>query len=592
MIKRKKGIWGWQALLSTLVVFALLVSSAHAQVVEQNRPRLLTGQQLTGLPGGAVDTPAAPSDAPLGADLVSLILVDRPQDVVSSPRLEPGINVENVILLQDPAFAALMQPFLNRPLSQKLIANIRDEIVKFYRSKKRPLVTVSVLPQEITKGVLQLVVTQFRIGEIKTVGNLWTSDDYILRNIQLSPGDEIASDKLVEDTNWLNLNPYRNLTAVFEPGRKPGETNLTLRSRETRPWSVYAGYANSGTPSTDRNRTILGFNVANVLMTDSQLAYQLTTSPNVWYGGGDIFGGAGKPDYLSQSATYFIPLPWRHKVNLQASNVKTNATLTAPFTQSNETTQVYGEYAVPVSSSGPLRVEIYGGIDLKNQKTDVFFAGATARKTTLNIVQGVIGTRAQVTHRLGVAGFDVRGIFSPGGVVGNNNDAAFAAASTNPNASSSYSYFYGKFNQVTPVFGTGFALQTNLTLQLSGKALPGIEQLTLGGAATVRGYNELEVSGDKGVIFSNELRTPPFKILSRGSSRIEDQAVLYGFLDYGYARDRFAGVTHQLAGVGVGVDYSLNNYLQMSLSYGNALKNSIRTEKGEQRGNINVTFKY
>lgn len=589
---RQKMQGTWLATLAAPIILAVLMSSVQAQVVEENRPKLLRGDQLTGLSGGADGKKSAPSEEPFGSNLVSLVLVSKPGEVVPSPRSTPGIHVDDDLsVLHHPAFIKLMDKFLNQPLSQKLVADIRVAIVKFFRSQKRPLVTVSVLPQEVTKGVLQLVVTPFRIGSIETQGNRWTSDDYVRRNIRLSTGDEIASDKLVEDANWLNLNPYRNLVVVFEPGRKPGETNLTLRSREVKPWTVYGGYANSGTPATDKNRIIAGFNIANLPMIDHQFAYQLTTSPNVWQGGGKLSGNS-KLDYLSHAATYFVPLSWRHKLNFQGSYVESNSVLNSPFTQANKTIQAYGEYAIPLATSGAFRLEIYGAADFKHQKTDLFFSGALARATTLNIAQGVLGARGRIAHELGVASFDVRGVISPGDIVDHNNDAAFVAASTNPDAHSNYNYFYGKLNQVTPIAKTGFLVQSNVTVQLSDKALLGIEQLAMGGASTVRGYSELEVSGDQGVIFSNELRAPAFQVLGKSKKGIEDRAVLFGFVDYGFAKDRFSGTTSRPASIGAGLDYSLNNYLQASVSYGHALKNTVRTNSGDHRGHFNFTLRY
>lgn len=568
------------------IVLAVLAFSVQAQIVEQNRPRLLSGAQLTGLSDNLTGATSNPSEAPFGSNLVSLVLVNDPDEVTRYPRVAPGIQVDkDLSVLRQPAFVKLMDRFISQPLSQKLIVDIRVAIIGFFRDQKRPLVTVSVLPQEITKGVLQLVVTPFRIGSIDAQGNNWTPTDHIRRNIHLRTGDEIASDKLVEDVNWLNLNPYRNLMTVFEPGRKPGETNLALRSNEVKPWTVYGGYANSGTVATNKNRIIAGFRIANLPTTDHQLAYQLTTSPNVWQ-------GSGEPDYLSHSGTYFVPLPWRHKLNLQVSFVGSDSVLNTPFTQTNKTAQFYAEYAVPVSTSGDFRLEAYGAADFKHQKTDLFFSGTLTTATNLNIAQAVLGARGQIAHGLGVASFDIRAVISPGDIGGHNNDAAFVAASSNPGAQSNYKYIFAKLSQTTPIAETGFLVQSNIKFQLADKALPGIEQLAMGGANTVRGYSELEVSGDQGVLFSTEIRSPAFPVLGKSNENIDDGAVLFGFVDYGYAKDRFADTTSQLASIGAGIDYSVNDKFQATFSYGFAFKDAVRTKSGDRGGHLSLTLKY
>jgi hemolysin activation/secretion protein len=433
----------------------------------------------------------------------------------------------------------------------------------------------------------------FRAGEIHLVGNEWTPDAHILSNVRTRRGEEIASDTLVEDINWLNLNPYRNITVLFEPGRKFGESNLTLRSREVRPWGVYAGYANSGTKGTDRNRIFVGVNTANIPRLDHQLSYQLTTSPNFWSEDGDILGGAEDADYVSHSGVYFVPLPWRHKLTLQASLVDTKQSLQAPFSQDSKALQTYAEYAIPLRIHGEFQVEIYGGGAYKRQKTDLFFDDLPANSTEIEIGQAVTGVRASVTDRLGALNLDIRGVFSPGDAFDHNTDAAFVAASGNPDARARYAYFYGSVHRVTQLLASpAITLDTRALFQTTGDALPEIEQLAIGGSQTVRGYSELEVAGERGFVVSNELRFPAFSFLASGRLGLTDRAQLFVFYDYGRVHQVFEDKTFRLAAAGVGLDYRLGDKFAVSLSYGQALRDALLTKEGDQRVHAKATVRY
>ncbi|CAJ1412017.1 unnamed protein product [Effrenium voratum] len=459
---------------------------------------------------------------------------------------------------------------------QALIRDIRVATIDHYRDSDRPLVSVSVPPQEITTGTVQLIVTVFRLGDVATDGNGWTSAEHVLETVRAEKGEEVDAGQLLEDLNWLNLNPYRNVAAVFEPGQKAGETILTLRSREVKPWQAYLGYQNSGLESSDTNRIIAGFNLANIPATDHLLSYQLTTSPDFWWKDG-LFGDVGNADYIAHSGNYFVPLRWRHKLTLQASYIDSNATLTTPFTQAGKTYQAYLEYALPIMTAGDLRYDIYGGAEWKRQETDVSFAGTLVRNTTLDIAQFIAGVRGSVSDTYGATGFDLRVVASPGDLTGNNDDANFVTVTGNPNASADYLYLYGSAQRTTPIETLDSSLNSNLRAQF-GEDLAGLEQLAIGGRNTVRGYSELEAAGNFGFSLSNELRLPPLFPLIDVDAGVQDRLVPFLFADAGYVEDDFANTEDWLVGTGLGADYAVTDYISLSGALGVALSKTLETE--------------
>ncbi|MGD1933046.1 MAG: ShlB/FhaC/HecB family hemolysin secretion/activation protein, partial [Candidatus Phaeomarinobacter sp.] len=400
----------------------------------------------------------------------------------------------------------------------------------------------------------------------------------------------VDSGVLLEDLNWLNQNPYRNVAAVVEPGRKAGETNLTLRSREVKPWQVYAGYQNSGVESTDRDRVFVGFNTAGIPLTDHLLSYQLTASPDFWWDEGP-FGDAGHADYESHSVSYFVPLPWRHKLTVQASYIDSTATLAAPFTQESESAQVYVDYAVPIVSQGDLRYDGYGLVEWKQQNTNVRFGGIPARKSTLGIGQLGGGVRGSMRDDWGATGFDLRVVVSPGGLVGHNDDGDFVASTGNPDADATYAYLFGSAQRLTPISLIDSDLNTALRFQVGSNDLAGIEQFSAGGANTVRGYEALEVSGSQGVAFSNELRLPTLSPFDTATG-VSDALVPFAFIDTAYVNDDFSNTDEVLLGTGVGADYSIDRFFSLGASLGVAVLETRTTDAGDVRGHISATIRY
>jgi hemolysin activation/secretion protein len=586
-------LWVSLAVLAFVFLWSVETGLSRAQVVEENRPAVLTGTQLSQLPGtSTLDNIEDISNAPLGPDLTGIVFLNDGDQVVSQLSDTSAVDIARVAFLGDQGFMDRLESFIGQPISLRLVAEIRASVTTYYRAQGRAIVSVIVPPQDISNGVLNIVVLSFVAGEIVVESEGRTPADHIRSNIQQEVGEEIDTDQLLEDLNWLNQNPFRNTTVVFEPGQKAGETNLTLRTREQRPWSIYAGYANSGQDTSDVNRLFAGFTAANIPFIDHVLSYQFTASPDFFNNGARPGSGSSLPSYMSHSGVYSIPLPWRHRATFEANYTSTNSILTSPFTQVGTTSQVYGEYAIPALTSGPLRVEVYGAAEYKRQDTDLFFAGTNVLATAIDIFQIVGGTRGLISDPWGSTGYDVRIIYSPGNINARNSVAAFIPASGNPASQVSYTYFYGSLNRVQQLFGNRTVLSARAAFQWTDDFLPGPEKFSAGGAASVRGYDTQEASGDKGVYGSLELRAPATALIGNLNSRIQDSLVVYGFFDTGYVRDSFLNRNLTLAGIGAGVDYTANNNVSVNLSWGQALRAGLTTAKNDNQFYINAIIRY
>src|SRR5208282_4784457 len=95
---------------------------------------------------------------------------------------------------------------------------IGQTIIDWYSEQKYPFVDVAVpAGQDVTNGVVQVVVTESHAGKVTTRGNKWFSSD-LLVNI------------------------------VAERDSTPGVTNFVVDTvQEKFPFRAYAGYDNTGT---------------------------------------------------------------------------------------------------------------------------------------------------------------------------------------------------------------------------------------------------------------------------------------------------------------------------------------------------------
>lgn len=579
-------LWMGAAIIAALLItFSPL--SVSAQTVEENAPPIVQGDQLRGLPAPTPGTVA--DDTPLGVDLARIRIVTDLKAITDGEAADTIDLSAAGPLLDDEALRRRLKPYLGAPMTRRMISNIQADITTFLRGRNRPLVSVTPPPQEISGGSLILLVTLFELAEVRTEGNSWSPDDHLTSAIRSPLGEPVDSAQLIEDVNWLNLNPYRNLGVVFEPGTQRGETDLILRSNEEAPYTLFTGYANSGASEDDQHRIFAGATIGNFPLIDAQLSYQFTTSPETLERGRFISAG-DQQGFLTHALSMFAPLQWangsRGKLSVAASYVSSFSDLATPFTQDNDAFLLSGEYAVPLTPLGSIRADVYGAAEYKRQENDVFFAGALVNATEIEVVQGVFGLRGGFATGLsfmgdGRASFDASVVISPGGLTGNNDDAAFAAASGDPNADAHYGIVRGSFTHLAPLT-EDVSHRFSSTFQIAQTNLPGIEEFAHGGASSVRGYLTNEASGDDGFTIRNELVGPAISLFA-GDEGVRDIVQPFGFVDYGWSKDQFANTTEELAAVGFGVNVAINDIVSGALVYGHALTDGPETEAGDHR---------
>lgn len=112
---------------------------------------------------------------------------------------------------------------------------------------------------------------------------------------------------------------------MFEPGTRPGDSDLTLEITRQKPWQAYAGWSNTGTRDTDYNRFFAG--VGFEALHDTTLSYQITGSGNFWTGPARItLSGGNWPSYLSHAGRLVIPTFDRQAIEIAPSFVATSQT--------------------------------------------------------------------------------------------------------------------------------------------------------------------------------------------------------------------------------------------------------------------------
>lgn len=498
--------------------------------------------------------------------LRGVVLVTRPGDV----RADGWPGVQGVWHDFDDfprEVGTVLSAYLNQPVSLASLDAMLKDAIRAYRAGGRPVVDISLPEQDITSGVVQLVVVEGRLGRIRVEGVDAEAEEYLRGQMRLQKGEILESDRILHDLNWLNKSPYRKVDLIYAPGFEFGETDLILRTLESDPVFFYLGYEDSGTEQLGTDRMIFGANWGNAFGPDQSLSYQLTSDFEF-----DRVRG--------HSVVYTGPNRLQHYVTLLASYVDVNSTIPVQDTEiaiGGENYQFSGRYAIPLSWA-PLGQthEMQFGFDFKSSNNNLEFGGEEVFDTTTQIFQISAGYNVLLQDGYGLTKIEATGYYSPGGLTSANEDEAFLQARNDASSQYLYGIIRAERQQALP---EGFSLRLKGSLQGSDGNLLASEQLGAGGYDSVRGYDQRVARGDNGVATTVELYTPATSIGKHMRWKNEtDELRFLGFFDFANLsnvdRVQDEPSSFQMLSVGAGLRWRYSDWFRLRLDYGIPLDTS------------------
>lgn len=578
----------WSCQLAVLAVgLALSATTGHAQTQETYQAPLIFGEREADLTPAELETLSS-DPTPFGVDLGTLVIVDA-RDNGTQVVAQTGRTGVDVLrageLLQSPAFRARMAPFVGRPLSFQLISQIQASITTFLRENRQPLVSVTIPPQEVSGGGLQVNVVRFALGEVRAEGNDRTPDAALERAITVERGEVIDTDRLVEDLNWLNLNPFRRVGGVFAPGDRFGETDLLLQVEEGRPWSAYVGASNTGTEAAYKERLFAGANAVILPGVDVQLSYLLTLAPeNVARGA--IFDNGDEKGYLAHALGAFVPVTLgsgqRAKLTFQGTLSDSFSDSGTPFTSREKNRGASVELAFPNrtrddgawSTSG----ETYIRLQYDHLDTEQFFSGAAFDDRTTESTRAAVGLRRQYVGPLGP--WSLRGSYDVALVAG---QAAVERVGTD-----FFTAIQVSGDNVVSAPGDS-ELRLRYGGQYSPDELTTLDQFGVGGANSVRGYDTNAVSGNSALWVNVEWHAKPVSV---SAGAMEFGLRPYLFADAGHVAGRDQAPSADLASLGAGLNVAAGDMFDVELEVARTLEPLVDGEDNDMRLHFNLTAQF
>ncbi|HVV93010.1 MAG TPA: ShlB/FhaC/HecB family hemolysin secretion/activation protein [Hyphomicrobiales bacterium] len=534
---------------------------------------------------------AKASAAPLGVMLRGVRLIGAAAKATAHP--PPGLS-GTAPGLAPAAVGDALAPFLGRPLSLKLAQDVQAAIARLYRAAGTPFVSVTLPPQEITSGVLQVRIVRFRLGKIAIKGAGPGGGGAVARGLRTTPGAPIDARALEEDLDWLNRTPYRRVEGVFAPGEATGLSNLTLDVTPSKPWSVLAGWSNTGSRATGLDRFFVGGGAWLPALNGTTLSYQLTGSADFWQdpGNGLTLQGDGFPNYLSHAGRIVIPTWPRQDLEIVPDFVATHQALDPFTTIENTVFELPVIYRSAISNilPGAYWGDLYGGVEFKTLRRSTYFANARIAGGQAALFQFVLGWSDRISDDWGLTTIDARIKADPGGIIAGNDDATWRTFTNGRVNHLGYAYGAVDLTRITRL-PARFSWVSRLSLLMADQPLPDTERLSLGGFDATRSYFFDDASVDRGLVWRNELRLPTLSPFAAFIKRA-DSLSPYLFADLGYGQDLATHATVSLASAGIGFDYSVGTNVSAGVAAGCALQSAGATKAGDWTVQSSVTVQF
>jgi hemolysin activation/secretion protein len=484
----------------------------------------------------------------------------RTQLVNASPNQRVLSQLPAELLTAESVQKAL-SPFLGRPINQELTQGVVDAMVALTAGQNRYLADVyfsGQANQQVRDGILVLIVQPATVGRVIAQGQQHTPAQELECRISLPTGSWVDLKQIESDIQTLNYNSRWRATSLrpqLRPGDQPGSTDIVLNTQDEKPVRYTVGMDNTGNRTSDLDRVRAGVSLGHVGgRFDHQLDYNFAASPDL-------------QKFRSHSMAYGMPLPSGDRLTLRGDYISTDIMLAGnAFHFKGDNTILSAEWSRLLSAQAAQSSfksgEVYGGAEVKRIGSALAFGQTAVNNNTVQVAQFFGGWRNDWRHTVGNGQTDLRGTWSPGNLLGLNDDASYDAV--RPGAKAQYwrvNASLGQNFELPKSVAPRWQISTRLTAQMANAPLIASERMGLSGSQGVRGYYQDTLFSDAGVVGTLELQSPRWTVPVKAVNDLEMQFI--AFADAGHSRN---------ATVATNTDLNINSRIANISSQGVGLR--------------------
>ena len=509
----------------------------------------------------------------------SLVVAQPTIDVedISTSATIKKVRVQGYTIFSDSEIEKIIKPYRGKQLNFDQLRNITEAITKFYVSRGY-ITSGAYLPeQEIVNGTIDIRVVEGHLEDIKIEGLKNLQANYVRSFISSTDTSEISNPELEqsplnikdieEELNLLKRDPsIENVEAELVQGTASNLSVLLIEVEETSSYEAKLSFDNYRSPSVGEFQGTVETIYRNIIgVSDRAFAqYNLTQGLDAY------------------SISYEVPINSNNgTINLEYRNGETKI-IEDSFDEAGiraEADTISIQYRLPIIYK--LDREVAFGLAFERQNSETFIQddqpfSFTADPQQTNSVVSVLKLTGDWIER------------SSSSVLGVSSELNFGldVFDATVNDDTPDGLFFSWLVQAQWIQALNqdkdLLFVTRLTTQLSPDSLLPLEQFTLGGVGTVRGYRQNQEVGDNAVVGTIEIYVP------LADDRISGNKLnLVPFFDGGTVWDNNSDEAEALASLGIGLDWQFKEFLSLRVDWGLPLINTSdeRSSASGNRGN-------
>jgi hemolysin activation/secretion protein len=455
-------------------------------------------------------------------------------------------------IFTDAELEEIIKSYEGRKISSGELQAVRYALTLFYVNHGYINSGAIIPDQDVKDNIVTIEIIEGVLSSVDITGDHRLKDSYISKRIELGAGPPLNIVKLGERLQILQQNPrIEQLNATLEPGAEPGESRLNVDVKEVQPYQLWIAFDNHQSPSVGGEEArIWGFHQDLTGYGDKlSFEYDKAEGLDEW----NINYAIPVNRYDTTLGVYYdsidsevVENPF-DDLNIESDEETLSLFVTQPFYLSVNRTFTLG-----------LSLDLRENTTYLLGQRFAFVPGTDNGKTRLSVVRfsqewvdrgrnKVLAARSMLST--GIDAFDAT-------VNGEDRDGKFVA-------------WLGQFQLAHRIGSSNAQVIFRADAQLANHGLPPMEQFTVGGSETVRGYRENRLVSDEGFVTSVELRLP---VYAHPASDTTIQ--LAPFLDFASISNR-SGPDPQkdhIGSLGLGVIGTVFKRFDFSLYYGHAFQ--------------------
>lgn len=451
-------------------------------------------------PDELLPSPATPAPDQVPGDVPARVTVER-------------FEVLGSTVFSEAELAAVTAPFSGREITFAELLQARSAVTQLYIDQGYITSGAFIPPQTIEDGVVTIQVIEGSLEAINVTGTRRLNPGYIRSRLGLAASTPLNQNRLLEGLQLLQLDPLiQTISADLQTGTRTGTSVLQVEVKEADSFNVQFNLNNGRSPSVGSFRRQIQFNQANLTGLGDGLIVEYTNTD----GSNEV------------NASYTVPLNPQNGTLRLALGRANSRVIEEPFDRADiaAPSQYYElTYRQPLIQTPTEELAL--GLTASRQESQTLVDGdglplsldadeeGRTRVSALRFFQ-------EWTERSSQHVFAVRSQFSLG--------VDWLDATVSDQTADSRFFAWRGQGQWVRLLAPDTLLLVRGDLQLSDSPLVSLEQFSIGGAQSVRGYRQDALLSNNGALFSTEVRLPIVRV-----PEIQGVLQIVPFVDVGTA---------------------------------------------------------